>query len=520
MAELGRMSWFMEIISVITCLAGFQATAEPQGNPVKTQLSTHTSAHSWQVKDDIFNSDDVSMKTLLSAIHKLPSPQLRHFLYKAQQGQPLNVLVIGGSNTAGGGLYNFKEAYYKAFVHWWNQVLKPELGSELSFSKVAIGGTGSDFFTFCLQNFLPEQVDLVLIELSVNDYGSAHGSAAEPLELLTRRVLRLHSMPLVLYVNLVDRSIWDGDVMNTRCLNMENLGQRELSQHYGITQLSWREVACPLVEVGGKRRRVLRESKLFHRDKSHVSNTAHAHIAVMIAEYFKEALKTEQAEPLQSPATLPQSLYSDPLVLDLELESSLCLTYLSPDWREGYAQSLEANITVSEKFHFVTPAANRKSSKHLAFRTDAYGGWKTNSNNGKLRIRFTVPTLPPLPPGSAALGARSVSIIYRSKDNDATALAWVDDRQKDAVHMRTNFCGRHMYQTRVLPLFSDVLPGIHTVTVKPYGKGGEFMVSGLIVGYQDYSGFLGYRPFDVRNKVWSKSDYGEAQCEERDEYSE
>ena len=85
-------------------------------------------------------------------------------------------------------------------------MISPTTGSNLTVENLSLGGTGSDFFTFCRQNFITtnDEPDIVFIEVSVNDYGCIHGATARPTELLTRRALSLKSFPLVLYVSLVD----------------------------------------------------------------------------------------------------------------------------------------------------------------------------------------------------------------------------------------------------------------------------------------------------------------------------
>ena len=73
-------------------------------------------------------------------------------------------------------------------------MISPTTGTKLTMENLPLRGTGNDFFTFCLQNFITpdDEPDIVFIELSVNDYGYIHK------ELLTRRVLSLKSFPLVL----------------------------------------------------------------------------------------------------------------------------------------------------------------------------------------------------------------------------------------------------------------------------------------------------------------------------------
>ena len=164
----------------------------------------------------------------------------------------MKMIVIGGSNSAGGGVTNHKQLFHQLFSQWWNQVILPNTRSKLTVENLSLGGTGSDFFTFCLQNLLPkdEHPDIVVIELSVNDYGYLHGKTAIPMELLSRRVLSLPSFPLVLYASLVDVVSEKGkslkSILNPHCHNLEGLGQRQLAKFYEITLLSWRDLLCPV----------------------------------------------------------------------------------------------------------------------------------------------------------------------------------------------------------------------------------------------------------------------------------
>ena len=122
-------------------------------------------------------------------------------------------------------------------------MISPTTDTKLTVENLSLRGTGNDFFTFCLQNFITpdDEPDIVFIELSVNDYGYIHGVTARPIELLRRRVLSLKSFPLVLYVSLVNfvkKCASLSSANNLRCHNSEELGQRELATHHGITLLS------------------------------------------------------------------------------------------------------------------------------------------------------------------------------------------------------------------------------------------------------------------------------------------
>ena len=160
--------------------------------------------------------------------------------------------MIGGSNSAGGGIDNHTQLFHQLSLQWWDRVIFSNTRSKLTVENLSLGGTGSDFFTFCLQNFLPmnDQPDIIIIELSVNDYGYLYGKTAKPMELLTRRVLSLPSFPLVLYVSLGDvllkRGKHNKSIQNPYCHNLEDLGQHELAEYYEITLLSWRDILCPI----------------------------------------------------------------------------------------------------------------------------------------------------------------------------------------------------------------------------------------------------------------------------------
>ena len=83
---------------------------------------------------------------------------------KVMRAEPIKMIVIGGSNSAGGGIEDHKRLFHQLFSQWWSQVTR----SQLTVENLSLGGTGSEF-TFCLQNFISEndEPDIVLIELSV-----------------------------------------------------------------------------------------------------------------------------------------------------------------------------------------------------------------------------------------------------------------------------------------------------------------------------------------------------------------
>ena len=123
-------------------------------------------------KFSIITSD----KTLVSRSIQAGNPdRFRHVLMKALRGENINMLVIGGSHSAGGKLgldENSRDGlYFKVFQRWWNETFGSFSKSFLKVTALTIGDTDSYFFAFCYRTFIPEgaRFDFVLIELSSND---------------------------------------------------------------------------------------------------------------------------------------------------------------------------------------------------------------------------------------------------------------------------------------------------------------------------------------------------------------
>ena len=96
----------------------------------------------------------VTKSSMFKGIHKEVSPRLTSVLQKALRGESPRIAVIGGSNSAGGGIENKDDIFYRMFVSWLSHVIKPKTGSLMQLSVLALGGTGSDFFSLCLQNYI------------------------------------------------------------------------------------------------------------------------------------------------------------------------------------------------------------------------------------------------------------------------------------------------------------------------------------------------------------------------------
>ena len=214
----------------------------------------------------------------------------------------------------------------------------PCTGSKLIFENLSIGGTGSDFFSLCLQNYLLDvnDPDLVLIELSVNDYGYLYGRSAEPMERLTRRILLLPSNPFIIYVTLVvliEKVKWWDGFPNPRCLNLEDLGQHDIARYYNITILSWRDVVCSMDREGSKRRIEIK-GNMISDHHFHIGVKSHVQIALMLTRYAQKVFRSI-FKPMKSKLRKIEAIDNiTPLFMKISVAKPYCWSLITTNWKK------------------------------------------------------------------------------------------------------------------------------------------------------------------------------------------
>ena len=341
---------------------------------------------------------------MFKGIHKKTSPRLTSVIQKTLQGESLRIAVIGGSNSAGGGIENKDDIFYRMFVSWWNHVIKPKTGSLMQLSVLALGGTGSDFFSLCLQNYIHRGAiafpDIIIVKLSVNDYGTRYGAAAKPLEQLTRILLNLPSKPAVFYVNLVDNieeEVETNRIFNPLCRNVEDLGQSAIAKHYGITSFSWRDVVCPKTKNGEHVIQI--KPGMLNKDGAHIGKKSHVQLAYIMIHFFQTSVK----ETLQSDCSLGKSNSNSkdegntPTPIFLKSSELLhnvgCFTLISPQCKKRIiSQTMKIKVTQNQGFQLFAPD-QKLSYKYVhakSDRTDSFGGWIAETTGSFLKVNVLV----------------------------------------------------------------------------------------------------------------------------------
>ncbi|EPQ50771.1 CAP64-like protein [Gloeophyllum trabeum ATCC 11539] len=126
-------------------------------------------------------------------LHLGSGARIQRIVRRAMTGQPMTVSVIGGSVSACHGAGDDPLAprcYPSRFFQWWNSIF-PHPASELTNG--AMRRTNSDYFGYCNGHHIPDNVDLIIIELDVDD--AVTEQSFENFELLVRSILMRPDQP-------------------------------------------------------------------------------------------------------------------------------------------------------------------------------------------------------------------------------------------------------------------------------------------------------------------------------------
>ena len=424
------------------------------------------------VTPELYNNQIVERQTTKS--------RLQNVMARVLLGQNIGVTVMGGSISAGGGMINdysdLRGIYYRVFIDWWQKAVKPFTGSNIRLCNLAVGGTGSNFFSFCYKTLMkPEDNMDIFLEFSVNDYllfKDSHFPKAFSLEELTRELMSEQSSPAIVFVNFIK-----GENFVPDCNNLENHGQAMLAWHYGITSLSMRESLCPNTENKEYR-------AMFSSDGNHAGIIPHAQIAMMIIDNVRSVLlkvieSSKQDFHLLSSHDLPRAVFcmDDHTIVP----DPLCYTLITPDeTKKFFNPSLSVREIQNEGFKLVQgvtigfrKAFSRRYDSEPS-RTDRFGGWEAEKENSILKLKIDLPQ-------KSIVGGnvtRNVAIVFRTSGYGGKAKVWLDNYKPEIV-VNTYSSFAH---TRLVTVSRDVAPGSRVLTIKVVKAGNFFLCGVMAVG--------------------------------------
>jgi hypothetical protein len=440
----------------------------------------------WKFKDRFNSMEDLGIHEALlqDVVENKRNTRLKHKLFKVFKGENIHLAVIGGSNTAGGGIQKDEGRtdglFFRVILDWWQKAITPLTGSHLKTRQIAMGGTSSDFFQYCHHSYVQEDVDLVLLEMSVNDLHELpyNANLSLPIEQLTRQLLEYPTEPALLYVNLLSgRSYYQG------CTNLEDFGQRLLSDTYEVTTLSWRDAVCPVID--GKFRVPLKGCSVVCKDGHHINQLGHAHISLMLIDLFRDLL----LDNIGHVNELKREVFHDELVLPKAvfiaeqskiITEPLCWTTVTPNFKRKIIKN-SMQVGVMENFGFDYVHDKAIGGGHCftedACRADAYSGWTGQDVGARLTLSFTVPPLG----HKRRIQSRSVVFATRTCWKCGVVEVWLDD---DFVNRRRIRAQSQYAQTLLEIVALRVNPGDHTMSLKVVHPGFVSVV-GVMLGPPD-----------------------------------
>ena len=411
-----------------------------------------------------------------SMLYTTPHPQkIRALVFKALKGEKVNVAVLGGSISAGATLFKSKsenKVYFRAFADWWNNIFGTVTNSKMTSQNFAIGATGSDYFAYCLENFVQmNNTDFVIWELSANDYhrfDNRDVPPTMPMELLMRNLLRLDNGPAILGVHFFRGQdyIKEGD-----CNNLEGDGANYVLKYYSVPAVSWRKLVCKKLIASG----VKGFRRIFSSDDSHPSLLGHAQVSFLMIEYFRsvmkdiinELLQPAQATldpkqqvtiPVEEPSPIVKPIYSKS---ELVSQAPICYTFNVPS--EGTLPSNNMKIRVIRNDGYTIAVAHG-----FLVRKDKTRGLRSKTQGSELHLVIEVPiqTTPTL---------KDWMILVGTYSNLGGAVFFLNGSLSRVIETE-----KYAYGSIVAAVATHVPPGKHVLVIKSLAKG--FFLSSIMLG--------------------------------------
>lgn len=228
------------------------------------------------------------------------------FIDKAERGEPVTVVYIGGSITRGasGGPYH----NWTRLMQNWLEKTFPQ--SEMTFVNAGIDGTGSTYANLRLaSDVLDNEPDLFFIEFALND-GGPNNNNRDGFESMIRRVLSMEKKPaiMVLLVGFANKNMCDY--------------MKEVSDYYGISVADYCSAANYALDLGEI------YSREIAYDGAHPREWGHNFMAQTLVLNFRaimEEIKTASEDDLVI-KDVPETRISTAINEDVESDRPLTYT--------------------------------------------------------------------------------------------------------------------------------------------------------------------------------------------------
>lgn len=230
-----------------------------------------------------FDNKDYDKYILDKSIsYKGTSYKIRQKLKKAINGNKIKIGVLGGSISTGHTLENpLVETYHSNLFYWWNETF-PHNDNEIVNG--ALPATGSSYFTYCYNKHLPNDLDIIFIEFSINDgsvYPTERGNGdpmiTKNMEQLIRSLLQLPNEPAIILISFFSFQVdyyFNGQEAHLPIAN-----------YYDLPYISFKNVFFDYLN-----RNPENVTLFFSKDKHHPNKNGHKIMSNIIINYLEEQI--------------------------------------------------------------------------------------------------------------------------------------------------------------------------------------------------------------------------------------
>lgn len=236
-----------------------------------------------------YNPTSISIKDVYgqdmldrSIAHKGTSSRLKNKIKYALEGNPIRFGVLGGSSSYGHGLpERTKETYHARVFQWWNEQFPHDRNTIVNG---AIPATDSTYFTYCYDKHIPNDLDIIFIEFSINDAsiyptykGNGNIKVTQHMESLIRNLLQMPNKPAIIFVSFY--IFGHGHYFNGQEAHLP------VVNYYDIPMISTKNVFFDYLNRNPDNNDII-----FYQDQIHPSRDGHKIMSDFIIWYINDLL--------------------------------------------------------------------------------------------------------------------------------------------------------------------------------------------------------------------------------------
>ncbi len=203
--------------------------------------------------------------------------RIRDKISKAQSGDTVSIGYLGGSITAGGSSSSPNKCYANLSYEYFAQTFGK--GGNVKYVNAGLSGTSSVVGNLRVDNDIyKKNCDIIFIEFAVNDQGSTRFQKS--FESLVKKCLMQENEPAVIVVTLCQES---------GSSNQDWMAQ--VAQNYDVPVISGKNAIMNAIKAG-----TMSWKDYGSGDNIHPGDGGHKMIADCIAYYYRQALRSENAD--------------------------------------------------------------------------------------------------------------------------------------------------------------------------------------------------------------------------------